>query len=164
MTTTDTSITQDLTPAEAARLLTALEEGNQAAWLATRELSWDSPDYPSRFQTAAEIDSLVQDVMRETIQAGLRRPGEPIAEFAERVGADALLAETLTGTGTAAQPRQPGKRDPQHHPDRTPGTPHPDPFLAARGWHVNEHGIYTRHCQPEPPQPEPRPANELEAG
>jgi hypothetical protein len=27
----------------------------------------------------------------------------------------------------------------------TPGTPHPDPYLAARGWHVCDHGIYTRH-------------------
>lgn len=34
--TTDTIITTDLTPAEAAHLLTALEKGKQAAWLATR--------------------------------------------------------------------------------------------------------------------------------
>ena len=34
--TTDTGITTDLTPAEAARLLTAQEKGKQAAWLATR--------------------------------------------------------------------------------------------------------------------------------
>ena len=34
--TTDPGITKDLTPAEAAHLLTAVEKGNQAAWLATR--------------------------------------------------------------------------------------------------------------------------------
>jgi hypothetical protein len=39
-------------------------------------------------------------------------------------------------------------------PDLTPGTPHPDPYLAAKGWHVCGHGIYTRH--PDGPlQPEP---------
>jgi hypothetical protein len=52
------------------------------------------------------------------------------------------------------------ERDPLPEPDRTPGALHPDPFLAARGWHENEHGIYTRHAQPEPQAPE----RDLEAG
>jgi hypothetical protein len=30
-------------------------------------------------------------------------------------------------------------------PGPTPGAPHPDPALAAQGWHVCGHGIYTRH-------------------
>ena len=30
-------------------------------------------------------------------------------------------------------------------PSLTPGAPHPDPTLAAKGWHVCRHGIYTRH-------------------
>ena len=30
-------------------------------------------------------------------------------------------------------------------PSLIPGTPHPDPVLAAKGWHVCRHGIYTRH-------------------
>jgi hypothetical protein len=30
-------------------------------------------------------------------------------------------------------------------PGLTPGAPHPDPGLAAKGWHVCGHGIYTRH-------------------
>jgi hypothetical protein len=29
-------------------------------------------------------------------------------------------------------------------PHMVPGTPHPDPFLAAHGWEVGKHGIYTR--------------------
>jgi hypothetical protein len=29
-------------------------------------------------------------------------------------------------------------------PRMEPGTPHPDPQLAARGWEVGAHGIYTR--------------------
>ncbi len=30
-------------------------------------------------------------------------------------------------------------------PDRTPGAPHPDARLAARGWRNCQHGIYVRH-------------------
>jgi hypothetical protein len=30
-------------------------------------------------------------------------------------------------------------------PRLTPGAAHPDPALAAQGWHVCGHGIYTRH-------------------
>lgn len=37
-----------------------------------------------------------------------------------------------------------------------PGTAHPDPFLAARGWQVSDHGIYVRTGQAREP--------ELEAG
>ena len=40
-------------------------------------------------------------------------------------------------------------RDLLPEPDRTPGAPHPDPFLAERGWQVNEHGIYSRKPDPD---------------
>jgi hypothetical protein len=92
VTTTDSTITKDMTPAEAADLLTKLEEGNQAAWLSTREMSWQDPDYEARFQNAAEIDSVFRDTMQETIDNGMRRPGEPVEEFAERAESDAWLA------------------------------------------------------------------------
>ena len=61
----------------------------------------------------------------------------------------------------AAQVRELRTHDPLPEPDRTPGALHPDPFLAARGWHVNQHGIYTRRAEP---QPEPLLERELEAG
>jgi hypothetical protein len=61
----------------------------------------------------------------------------------------------------AAQVRELRTHDPLPEPDRMPGAPHPDPFLAARGWHVNQHGIYTRRDEPEP---EPLLERELEAG
>ncbi len=52
---------------------------------------------------------------------------------------------TSTGLRDLKEPGEPGL---------TPGTPHPDPALAAKGWHVCDHGIYTRH--PDGPlQPEP---------
>ena len=30
-----------------------------------------------------------------------------------------------------------------------PGTPHPDPVLAGKGWHSSRHGIWTRQPEPE---------------
>ena len=211
MTTTESDITQDMTPAEAANLLTKLEEGHQAAWLSTREAPWHSAEYQARFQNAAEVDGVFRDLLRETVENGMRRPGEPVEQFAERAGSDAWLAgmrkaglEVLadpiiqqTGTGTppersgdrqdevttrllddartlegqayamafsentATQVRELRKRDPLPEPDRTPGAPHPDPFLAGRGWQVNEHGIYTRRIQPGP---QAAPEREVEAG
>jgi hypothetical protein len=53
------------------------------------------------------------------------------------------------------------ERDPLPEPDRTPGAPHPDPFLASRGWRVNQHSIYSR--TPDL-QAAVRPEKELEAG
>ncbi len=35
-------------------------------------------------------------------------------------------------------------------PGLTPGAPHPDANLAAKGWQVCDHGIYTRHPDGEP--------------
>jgi hypothetical protein len=214
VTTTDSTITKDMTPAEAANLLAKLDEGNQAAWLSTREMSWQDPDYQARFQNAAEIDSIFRDIMQETIDNGMRRPGEPVEEFAERAESDAWLADArqadaetttvgpiiqqadagitpdLVGKGqdeaaerllddasspqgqdcakafsdaATARARELRRRDPLLEPDRTPGTPHPDPFLASRGWHVNEHGLYTRRARPDP-QPQARPDHDLEAG
>jgi hypothetical protein len=212
--TSQTTITDDMTPAEAANLLARLEEGHQAAWLSTRELSWQSPEYESRFQNAAEIDGVFRDTMRETLDNGMRHPGEPVEEFAERAESDAWLADARQADAEAATigpitqqanagitPEQAGNsqheaaarllndpstpqgqayakafsdaaaararelraRDPLPEPDRTPGAPHPDPFLASRGWRVNERGLYTRRAEPDP-QPQARRSNELEAG
>ncbi len=68
-------------------------------------------------------------------------------------------AQAFSDTAAACV-RELRERDPLPEPDRTPGALHPDPFLAGRGWHINEHGIYTRRAQPEPQAPE----RELEAG
>jgi hypothetical protein len=69
-------------------------------------------------------------------------------------------ARALSDTA-AADLRELREQDPLPEPDRTPGAPHPDPFLASRGWHMNERSIYTR--QPEPRVP-PQPQKDLEAG
>ena len=211
MTTTESNITKDLTPVEAANLLAKLEEGHQAAWLSTHEVPWQGAEYRSRFQNAAEVDGVFRDVMWETVENGMRHPGEPVEEFVERAESEAKLADPQqadtepsadpitqqAGAGTtpqragdsqdaiadrllndmstpegrayvrafsdnaAAHVKDLRERDPLPEPDRTPGAPHPDPVLADRGWHVNEHGIYTR--RPEP-QSVPRLEKDLEAG
>lgn len=211
MTTTNSNITQDLTPAEAANLLAKLQEGHQAAWLATHDVPWHSAEYQSRFHNAAEVDGVFRDLMWETVENGMRHPGEPVEEFADRTESEARLADARTAgaepsadlitqrADTGVTPERAGdsqdavadrllndastpegqayakafsdtaaacvkelrQRDPLPEPDRTPGAPHPDPFLARCGWHVNEHGIYTRRAEPEPQTPRER---ELEAG
>src|SRR5262249_42751615 len=192
VTTTESNITKDMTPVDAANLLEKLEEGHQAAWLSTHEARWQGAEYQSRFQNAAEVDGVFRDVMWETVENGMRRPGEPVEEFVERAESEAKLADShkagtelpadpitqQAGAGTAPQRagdhrdasvdrllndastpegqayarafsdtaaahmKELRERDPLPEPDRTPGAPHPDPFLADRGWHVNEHGIY----------------------
>jgi hypothetical protein len=211
VTTTESDITEDMTAVEAANLLAKLEEGHQAAWRSTRETPWHSAEYQARFQSAVEVDGVFWDLMRETVENGMRRPGEPVEEFAERAGSEAWLAglrkaglephadpviqemgtNTLPDRGgdnqhevttrllndaktpegrayarafsdiTATRVRKLRERDPLPELDRRPGAPHPDPFLAGRGWHVNEHGIYIRRAEPEPQVP---PERELEAG
>jgi hypothetical protein len=94
VTTTESNITKDMTAVEAANLLARLEEGHQAAWLSTREAPWHSAEYQARFQNAVEVDSIFRDIMRETAENGMRRPGEPVQEFAERAGSEAWLANT----------------------------------------------------------------------
>jgi hypothetical protein len=209
--TTESNLTTSMTPVEAANLLVRLEDGHQAAWLATDEAPWQRTEYESRFQNAAEVDDVFRDLMWETVQNGMRRPGEPVQEFAARAGSEARHAETRqAGTGTpaslvaqqadagtrperladsheelaarllndtstpegqayaralsdsaAAYLRELRQRAPLPEPDRTPGAPHPDPFLTSRGWHMNEHGVYTRRATPEP---QTAPEHEPEAG
>jgi hypothetical protein len=211
VTTTGSSITKDMTSVEAANLLEKLENGQQAAWLSTRGVPWHSAEYQSRFQNAADIDDVFRDIMWETLENGMRRPGEPVEEFAERAASQARLPDTgkadaktaddpiapqadanttpqrgrdsqdeattrlLNNASTpegqayirafsdtaATYVRELRERDPLPGPDRTPGASHPDPFLASRGWHVNQQGIYSR--QPES-HAAPRPEKELEAG
>lgn len=205
------NITTDMTPLEAANLLAKLEEGHLAAWRSTRETPWHSAEYQARFHNAAEVDGVLRDILRETAENGMCRPGEPAEEFAERAGSQAWLADARradvgtpddpliqpTGAGTApdrpaerrneltarllsdartpesqaygrafsdtaaAYVRDLRERDPLPEPDRMPGAPHPDSFLAGRGWQVSEHGIYTRGAKPQPQAP---PERELEAG
>jgi hypothetical protein len=211
VTTTPSNLTNDMTPAEAANLLVKLEDGHQTAWISTRQAQWQSVEYQSRSQTAAEIDDLFRDLMWETLENGMRRPGELVEDFAERAETEAgpadahkagteaptdlspgqgdaamtperagrtqdeitnrLLNNPITPEGQAyarafSDTAAPGlkklrEQDPLPEPDRTPGAPHPDPFLASRGWHMNEHGIYTHKPEPQGP---PHPQKELEAG
>jgi hypothetical protein len=200
-----------MTPVEAANLLAKLEEGHQAAWLSTHEMPWQGAEYQSRFQNATEVDGVFRDVMWETVKNGMRRPGEPVEEFAERAESEARLTDARkAGAGPSSDPitqqtdagmtlqragesrgaiadrllndastpegqayarafsdaaaahvKELRERDPLPEPDRTPGTPHPDPFLADHGWHVNQHGIYSRRSESQSAPPIEK---DLEAG
>ena len=71
----------------------------------------------------------------------MRRPAESTADFLSRAKAEAQTAEAgQWNDGTYVRDLK--ELD---EPGLTPGTPHPDPALAAKGWHVCDHGIYTRH-------------------
>lgn len=78
--------------------------------------------------------------MHEILENGMRRSGESTADFLSRATAEAQAAANHGDDGThvcdATELDEPGL---------TPGAPHPDPALAAKGWHVCGHGLYTRH-------------------
>src|SRR5262249_11989443 len=93
VTTTESNITKDMTPVEAANLLEKLEKGHQAAWLSTHEAQWQTAEYQSRFQNAAEVDGVFRDVMWETVENGMRRPVEPVEKVAERAESEARLTD-----------------------------------------------------------------------
>ena len=111
MTTSESNITKDMTPVEAANLLEKLEEGHQAAWLSTHQALWQTAEYQSRFQNAAEVDGVFRDVMWETVENGMRRPGEPAEEFVER-------AESGSQAHRCAQGRYRAVRRADHPADR----------------------------------------------
>jgi hypothetical protein len=95
------------------------------------------------------------------------RPRDSQAETAARLLNEASTAEEQAyarafSDTAATYVRELRKRHPLPEPDRTPGNPHPDPFLANRGWHVSEHGTYTRRAEPAP-QAAPLSEKELEA-
>jgi hypothetical protein len=102
VTTTQNNITNDMTPVEAANLLARLEEGQQAAWLSTHEALWQSAEYQSRFQNAAEVDGVFHDLMWETVENGMRHPGEPVEEFADRAESEATLTDAPKASAETA--------------------------------------------------------------
>jgi hypothetical protein len=72
------------TPQEAAELLNHLDSGSRAAWQAQHEAR--SPQQAdARFATAAELDALRVDAMWATVETGMRKPAEPLEDFAQRV-------------------------------------------------------------------------------
>jgi hypothetical protein len=190
-TTMQTTLTGKATSAEAAELQDTLERGYKQAYQAACEADPWGSDYEARFQTAAECNEVAADVVHETLENGMRRPAESMADFVFRTKAEAqvaqakqagfqtadqiiraqadagmnpdaiarhqeeiaasLLSDAETADGQAFAREYADTADTYLHdlkeldePTLTPGTPHPDPTLAAKGWHVCDHGIYTR--------------------
>ncbi len=77
-------ITDDYTPAEAAQLLTALEEGQRAAWASAHAVR-GTAEGESRFAAANEVNGAYLDAMWETYDNGMRHPAESIEQFTARV-------------------------------------------------------------------------------
>jgi hypothetical protein len=95
-----------------------------------------------------------------TAHAGAGMPAGRTAQVQAGIAAY-LLSQTRTPEGQAfareydgAAETLAGELKELNEPGLTPGAPHPDPVLAAKGWHVCRHGIYTRHPD-GPPQAEP---------
>jgi hypothetical protein len=78
------SIIAEHTPQEAAALLNHLESGCQAAWQAQHEARF-TPQAQARLATAAELDAIRVDAWWATVENGMRQPGEPLADFTQRV-------------------------------------------------------------------------------
>jgi hypothetical protein len=140
-TTMQTTLIGNATPAEAAELQDALEHSYQRAYQAAREADPWGSEHESRFQTATECNEVAADVVHETLENGMRRPGESTGDFLSRAKAEAQAAEGgRWDDGIYVRDlKELGE------PGLTPGGPHPDPALAAKGWHVCGHGIYARH-------------------
>ena len=88
---------------------------------------------------------------QDTAQADPGMPTGGIGYVQADVAAH-LLSEARTSEGQAlardydwAAETLAGELKEADEPGLIPGAPHPDPALAARGWHVCSHGIYTRH-------------------
>jgi len=148
VTTTGNNITKGMTPAEGFA-----EHGESKAGLAGGRQARAETAGLTAWQAGAGITP--------------ERREESHEETATRLLNDASTAEGQAyakafSNAAATYVRQLRKRDPLPEPDRTPGAPHPDPFLASRGWHMNQHGIYTRRADPQPQAP-PQPDRELEA-
>ena len=126
----------------AAKLADARQAGaGAAAQLITRQAD-AGMDAAATGRTQGDIATgLLADADTEEVQA-----------FAQEFG---------DTTGVLGRDLRDLERERDHDRGMAPGTPHPDPFLAERGWHVCSHGLYTRRTGPErqaPPEPE------LEAG
>lgn len=88
---TEINMTSPAAPAEAAALLAHLQHGAQTAWHAASQAA-DSGEYERRRAMAADVDEVFRDAMWQTVELGLRRPGEDVTAFAQRVAEPDLEA------------------------------------------------------------------------
>jgi hypothetical protein len=113
-------------------------------------------DFLSRTKAEAQVAEAKQagfhtadQVIRAQADAGMTP--DAIGRNQEQIAAS-LLSDAKTADGQAfaheyADTAATYLRDLKEldEPTLEPGTPHPDAALAAKGWRVCDHGIYTRH-------------------
>jgi hypothetical protein len=89
-----------------AELLRQLEDGAMAAWHYAGEARYgDTQVHKDRLAYAADVDTVYRDGLWQSLQAGVRRPAEPVAEFGERIEREAaeIRAARDAGMATADQ-------------------------------------------------------------
>jgi predicted GIY-YIG superfamily endonuclease len=113
-------------------------------------------DFLSRTRAEAQAAAAKQagfqavgQIIRAQTDAGMTpgATGRYQEQTAASVLPDAKAAEGQAFAGQDAGTAATYVRDlkERDEPGLTPGAPHPDSALAAKGWHVCDHGIYTRH-------------------
>lgn len=69
-----------------AELLRVLEEGSQQAWHYAGSARYgDKEEHAAWLDYAADVDTVYRDALWQSLRDGVRKPGEPVAEFGERV-------------------------------------------------------------------------------
>jgi hypothetical protein len=148
VTTTGNSITKGMTPAQGSA-----GHAESKARLAGARQAWTQTTGLTAWHAEAGVaPERPEESQKETAARQLNDASTAVEQAYARAFSDTA----------ATYVRELREREPLPEPDRTPGAPHPDPFLASRGWHINQHGIYTRRADPEP-QAAPQPERELEA-
>jgi hypothetical protein len=122
---------------------------------------WEGPAEAVGGEEGRELAAILAQAAGILRQADPREIGDAHDERVREIWAD--IPQEL-GTHEAWQLARPFLRSAQleadralhgeGEPDRTPGAPHPDPVMAAKGWHVGPDTFYT--CR--------QPEAELEAG
>ncbi len=93
-------------PRTVAELLRVLEEGSLAGWHYASEAAYRDPqEHKNRLDYAADVDTVYRDALWQNIQAGVRKPGETVAEFGERIEREdaEVRASRDAGVATADQ-------------------------------------------------------------
>jgi len=75
----------DMAPGEVAGLLVDLEARSLAAWDWAGEARWDEGEHARRLREAARVDSVFRDALFLTMESGIRKPGEELSAFIERI-------------------------------------------------------------------------------
>jgi hypothetical protein len=84
------------------------------------------------------------------VEAVARHQGHAVARLPSQARTAEAGQDASGWPHTASEPINDLRDLDREGPRMAPGTPHPDRFLAERGWEVGRHGIYTRTGRHQP--------------